>query len=202
VILLEAGPRVPRWQTVERFRNQPNKYDNTQCYPSHAAAPHPEYDPPNNYLIQKGPDPFYQQYLRIVGGTTWHWAGSAWRFLPNDFKEKSVYGVGRDWPIQYEDIEPYYYQAEVELGVWGRQDYDYGSPRSKPYPMAPLPLSYNEKTAMDILNSHDPAFNIVVEPVARNSRPYDGARHAVVIIIVCRSVRLGRCTAVSFMLKS
>jgi choline dehydrogenase-like flavoprotein len=174
VIILEAGPRVPRWQTVERFRNQPNKYDNTQCYPSHPAAPHPEYEPPNHYLIQKGPDPFYSQYLRIVGGTTWHWAASAWRFLPNDFKEKTMYGVGRDWPIQYEDLEPFYYRAEVELGVWGDQNYDYGSPRKQPYPMPPLPLSYNEKTAMDILNKHDSTYNIVVEPVARNSRPYDG----------------------------
>lgn len=172
VIILEAGPRVPRWLTVERFRNQPNKADNNQCYPSSLSAPHPQYDPPNHYLIQKGPDPFEQQFLRLVGGTTWHWAASAWRFLPNDFKEKTVFGVGRDWPIQYSDLEPYYYQAEVELGVWGNQDY--GSPRTKPYPMAPLPASYNEQTVMDLLNQHNPAYNVVIEPVARNSRPYDG----------------------------
>jgi choline dehydrogenase-like flavoprotein len=172
VILLEAGSRVPRWQTVERFRNQPNKYDNNQCYPSTPAAPHPEYDPPNHYLIQKGPDLFEQQFLRMVGGTTWHWAAAAWRFLPNDFKLKSLFGVGRDWPIQYDDLEPYYYRAEVELGVWGNQDY--GSPRSRPYPMAPLPASYNEKTVMDLLNQHDKSLNVVIEPAARNSRPYDG----------------------------
>ncbi len=174
VIILEAGPRIPRWQTVERFRNQPNKYDNTQCYPATKAAPQPEYDPPNHYLIQKGPDPFDAQYLRLVGGTTWHWAGSAWRFLPHDFKMKSTYGVGRDWPIEYSELEPYYQRAEEELGVWGDPHNNYGSPRSKPYPMTPLPLSYNEKTVMDVINGNDTTHQMVVEPVARNSRPYDG----------------------------
>ena len=122
VIMLEAGPRLPRWQTVERFRNQPDKSDNSAAYPSTAWAPHPEYGPPNDYLILKGEHKFNSQYIRAVGGTTWHWAASAWRFIPNDFKMKTLYGVGRDWPIVYDDLEPYYYRAEQELGVWGPSD--------------------------------------------------------------------------------
>lgn len=171
VIILEAGKYRPRWEIVERFRNQPDKSDNMQCYPASDWALHPHYNPANNYLIQTGPDAYNAQYIRMVGGTTWHWAASAWRFMPNDFKLKSVYGIGRDWPIQYEDLEPYYYQAELALGVWGNQEY--GSPRAKPYPMEPLPLSYNEQTVLDIFNNHDPTWNLVTEPVARNSRPYD-----------------------------
>ena len=34
VILLEAGPRMPRWEIVERFRNQFDKSDNSAPYPS------------------------------------------------------------------------------------------------------------------------------------------------------------------------
>ncbi|MDB5992225.1 MAG: choline dehydrogenase [Herbaspirillum sp.] len=174
VIMLEAGPRMPRWQIVERFRNQADKMDFIAPYPSSPWAPHPEYGPPNHYLILKGEHQFNSQYIRAVGGTTWHWAGSAWRFLPNDFKMQSVYGAGRDWPLQYADLEPYYQRAEEALGVWGPGDEELGSPRSRPYPMAPLPLSYNEYTIKSALNAYDPNFHVVTEPVARNSRPYDG----------------------------
>ena len=96
VILLEAGPRIPRWQIVENFRNSPAKNDFATPYPSTPYAPHPEYSPENNYLIQKGEYPYASQYLRLVGGTTWHWAAAAWRLLPADFKLKTLYGVGRD----------------------------------------------------------------------------------------------------------
>ncbi|XUW92954.1 GMC family oxidoreductase [Burkholderia sp. M6-3] len=174
VILLEAGPRMPRWEIVERFRNQADKMDFMAPYPPSKWAPHPEYYPPNNYLILKGEHKFNSQYIRAVGGTTWHWAASAWRFMPNDFRMKTVYGVGRDWPMQYEELEPYYQRAEEELGVWGPTDEELGSPRSQPYPMAPLPLSYNEQTIKSKLNAFDSRYHVVTEPVARNSRPYDG----------------------------
>ncbi|KAF3460192.1 GMC family oxidoreductase [Ralstonia pseudosolanacearum] len=174
VLMLEAGPRLPRWEIVERFRNQADKMDFMAPYPSTPWAPHPEYGPDNNYLILKGEHKFDSQYIRAVGGTTWHWAASTWRFLPNDFKLRSVYGIARDWPIQYDDLERYYGRAEAALGVWGPNDEELGSPRSQPYPMAPLPLSFNERTVKDALNAHDPALRVVTEPVARNSRPYDG----------------------------
>ncbi|MBR8330180.1 GMC family oxidoreductase [Burkholderia ambifaria] len=175
VILLEAGPRMPRGEIVERFRNQPDKTDFMAPYPSSPWAPHPEYGPPNDYLILKGEHKFNSQYIRAVGGTTWHWAASAWRFIPNDFKMKTVYGVGRDWPIQYDDLEHYYQRAEEELGVWGPgPEEDLYSPRKQAYPMPPLPLSFNEQTIKSALNGYDPKFHVVTEPVARNSRPYDG----------------------------
>ena len=40
--------------------------------------------------------------------------------------------------------------------------------------MPPLPLSFNEQTIKSALNGYDPKFHVVTEPVARNSRPYDG----------------------------
>jgi len=172
VIILEAGPRIPRWQIVENFRNSPAKNDFATPYPSMPYAPHPEYAPENGYLIQKGDYPYNSQYLRLVGGTTWHWAAAAWRLLPSDFKLKTAYGVGRDWPFPYEALEPWYYAAEVELGVSGPDTaIDLGSPRSKPYPMQQLPLSYMDARFSEVLNGN--GFTVVPEPVARNSRPYD-----------------------------
>jgi choline dehydrogenase-like flavoprotein len=172
VILLEAGPRIPRWQIVENFRNSPVKSDFATPYPSTPYAPHPEYAPANNYLIQKGDYPYGSQYLRLVGGTTWHWAAAAWRLLPSDFQLHKLYGVGRDWPYPYETLEPWYSAAEVQLGVSGPDSStDLGSPRSKPYPMSQLPLSYMDQRFSDVLNAQ--GFKVVPEPVARNSRPYD-----------------------------
>ncbi|ANI31238.1 choline dehydrogenase [Yersinia entomophaga] len=172
VLILEAGPRLPRWEIVENFRNQPDKSDNMAAYPSTPYAPHPEFNPDNHYLIQKGEHPYDVQYIRAVGGTTWHWAASAWRFLPNDFKLKTLYGVGLDWPIDYTALEKWYFRAEQELGVWGPNNEDLGSPRAQPYPMEPLPLSWNEQRIKTVLNAN--GFYVVTEPVARNSRPYDG----------------------------
>ncbi len=172
VILLEAGPRIPRWQIVENFRNSPAKADFASPYASTPYAPHPQYSPENHYLIEKGEHPYAAQYLRLVGGTTWHWAAAAWRLLPADFKLKTLYGVGRDWPIPYEALEPWYFAAEVQLGVSGPgNNVDLGSPRSKPYPMDMLPLSYMDQRFSDVLNAQ--SFHVVPEPVARNSRPYD-----------------------------
>jgi choline dehydrogenase-like flavoprotein len=172
VLMLEAGPRLERWRIVENFRNSPAKGDFMAPYPSSRHAPHPEYTPDNHYLIEKGTHRYAAQYIRAVGGTTWHWAAATWRYLPSDFLMRSSYGVGRDWPISYDDLEPFYYRAEVELGVAGPNDgTDLGSPRKQPYPMDHLPLSWNDQRFSLVLNRH--GHKVVPEPVARNRRVYD-----------------------------
>lgn len=55
----------------------------------------------------------------ITGGTATHWGGIALRMVPEDFHTKSLYGFGDDWPIGYDDVEPYYCRAEALLGVSG-----------------------------------------------------------------------------------
>ncbi len=172
VLVLEAGPWIDRWKIVEKFRDSPAKQDFMAPYPSVPYAPSPQYTPPNNYLVEKGPVDYAAQYIRAVGGTTWHWAAAAWRLLPSDFELRSRYGVGRDWPFGYDTLEPYFYRAEVDLGVSGPNDVDLGSPRSSPYPMEKLPLSWMDQRFTEVLNGN--GFNVVPEPVARNSRPYDG----------------------------
>ncbi len=173
VTILEAGPRIERHHLVEAYRNATDKGDFMAPY---VAATHaPQGQAGSDYIVQDGDDPYNVQYIRAVGGTTWHWAAATWRFLPNDFRLFSLYGVGRDWPLSYEDLEPWYAQAEVELGVSGPDpsDEDLGSPRSGAYPMAALPLSYMDRDFADRLNGSG-EFRVVTEPVARNSTPYDG----------------------------
>ena len=56
VLILEAGPRVTRAETVARFRNSPRRSDWMSPYPSRSWAPHPVYQPHDNgYLVQAGP---------------------------------------------------------------------------------------------------------------------------------------------------
>ncbi|MFL5884181.1 MAG: GMC oxidoreductase [Thermoleophilaceae bacterium] len=61
----------------------------------------------------------YWQYVYGVGGTCNAWTGNTPRLLPEDFELHSRYGVARDWPLAYEELEPYYSKAETALGVAG-----------------------------------------------------------------------------------
>ncbi|MBP8936958.1 MAG: GMC family oxidoreductase [Agrobacterium sp.] len=180
VLLLDAGPRYDRAQIVENWRNMPphNKafYDYATPYPVAPWAPHTTFFPENDYLIVKGPDAtaYKQGIIKGVGGTTWHWAASSWRYLPNDFRLKSTYGVGRDYAITYDDLEPYYYAAEIEMGVKGPNGVDIvpSAPRKQPWPMDSMPYGYGDRRFTEIVKPL--GYDNTPVPQGRNSRPYDG----------------------------
>jgi choline dehydrogenase-like flavoprotein len=77
---------------------------------------------------------------RGVGGGTIHFGAVALRFWPEDFKRYSRDGVGRDWPIDYTDLEPYYDRVEQELKLSGPQAMPWGPKRTK-YPQGPHALT-------------------------------------------------------------
>lgn len=180
VLVLDAGLRIERAQAVENWRNMPFQNragsDFQGLYPQSKMAPAPLYWPENNYVELSGPDGkgFKQGYLKTVGGTTWHWAASCWRHLPVDLKMRSAYGVGRDWPISYDELEPFYCRAEEAMGVAGPNDPALQSPseRSKPYPMDMVPWSYGDKRFAEIVNPH--GFRSVPIPQGRSTRPWNG----------------------------
>lgn len=92
--------------------------------------------------------------LNALGGATLHWTGQASRFMPGDFKVFSnevLSGVAEqagadlsgydvvDWPIGYDDLEPYYERFEWEFGVSGQAGVNpFAGPRQRPYPLPPL----------------------------------------------------------------
>ena len=78
-----------------------------------------------------------------VGGLAMHWGGVTPRFSPEDFRIRTVFGIYDDWPISYDDLEPFYQEAEERIGVAGEQGPAELDPRSKPFPQPALPLSYN-----------------------------------------------------------
>ena len=88
------------------------------------------------------PIPFGKNNSGIgVGGSTLHWTAYAPRAQPDDFRLFTEFGVGRDWPVGYDELEPYYSEVERTLGVSGPNPYPWGPPRDVGYPLAPLALN-------------------------------------------------------------
>jgi choline dehydrogenase-like flavoprotein len=117
-------------------------------------------------------------YARIVGGSSNHFTANFWRFHDIDFHERSVLGsiAGTgfaDWPITYQELEPYYTKVEWDVGVSGLAHASPFDPmRSKPYPMPPLPVKSSgvlfERGARKLGLHPFPA------PMAINSQTYNG----------------------------
>lgn len=76
-----------------------------------------------------------------VGGSTLHFTAYTPRPQADDFRLFSDFGVGRDWAISYEDLEPYFGELEWFLGISGASPYPWGTARRKGYPLPPLPLN-------------------------------------------------------------
>ncbi|ARU93963.1 GMC family oxidoreductase [Tatumella citrea] len=177
VILLEAGANVPRWKILENFRNSGRHYDRNNAYPNNPWSPTSNTP---GYIENVGEFREQPGMLKLVGGTTWHWGGATWRYIPNDFKLKTMYGVGRDWPISYSDLEPFYTRAEYAIGVAGSDTEDQSGqnpgisfpPRSKAYPVDPEADIYSNAKLKAALLPH--GHSVVHEPTVRIHRPYDG----------------------------
>lgn len=131
------------------------------------------------YLVQTGSVSFGSNYERLVGGTTLHWLGTCLRFLPDDFNTASKYGFAVDWPINYDELEPWYTEAEKQLGVAGNVNADevIGIKHSAPnYPMEEVPVSYLDTYFSQKVNGQSiQGVELSVEstPQARNTRGYD-----------------------------
>jgi quinoprotein glucose dehydrogenase len=107
-----------------------------------------------------------------VGGQAMHWGGVTPRFSPEDFRTRSLYGVGDDWPITYDDLDPFYQEAEERIGVAGAQGPAELDPRAKPYPLPALPLSWSlERLKEWAERSQVPFWS---QPSAKTSIPYRG----------------------------
>ena len=155
------------------------------------------------------------EYGRMVGGGSVHFTANYWRFHPDDFRERSVFGPVsgadlRDWPITYEELEPYYTKAEQELGISGLGGSNpFEGSRSKPYPLPPMPVKSSgvlfERGARKLGLHPFPA------PVAVLSQPYRGraacihcgfcesfgceinAKSSTLAALIPAAVKTGRC---------
>ena len=122
--------------------------------------------------------PGTHSYGCVVGGGTVTYGGSSWRHLPWEFKEAStvgpIAGTGlADWPITYEELEPYYTQAEWEMGIAGeRINSKFVAPMSKDYPVPPMPLKASG--ALFKIGAAKLGWSVVHGPIAIISKSYQG----------------------------
>ena len=120
----------------------------------------------------------YSNNAGCVGGGTVSYGAMAWRYMPQDFRMRSTYGVVKDstlddWPIGYDDLEPYYEKAEYEFGVAGDYaDNPFGAPRRKPFPMPAFP--YNREGQRVVEATRRMGLHPFPIPMLRNSVPYNG----------------------------
>jgi choline dehydrogenase-like flavoprotein len=203
VLVLEAGPAVGRtWAdyqaNVDQYRAASVKVPNSPYY-SPPSAPSPNVldirpltpgslPDDNGYFVQDGPMPVGPDYVRSQGGTMLHWLGTCLRMMPADFETFSRYKRGVDWPISYEELSPYYEQAELELGVSANvEDQGYLGIKFRPgyvFPMYRIPPSYLDGKVAEVVDGESvtldgASYELLVSstPQARNSIPnpdYDG----------------------------
>ena len=128
----------------------------------------PDEDP---YALAPGAK-FTWTRLRAVGGRTNLWGRGCDRFGPLDFKPKTLQdGWGEDWPISYEDVEPYYERVEQLIGVSGSSEEVFNIPSGKHL----LP-PFNARCGEMLVKKGATKLGIKVlpKPLAVLSRPYDG----------------------------
>ncbi len=197
VVVLEAGEATGlTWEgyqdNIRQFLGTAAKVPNS-AWPNSPAAPSPNVldivpltpgGPPgvNGYFVQMGPIPFGSDYQRSRGGTTLHWYGHSIRMLPADFEMQSRYGVGIDWPIGYDELSPWYDEAEREIGVAADvEDQERIGVRFSPgyvYPMHKVPPTYLDRWLGARLDGFQVAIGdgtyetgVVPIPGGRNSTP-------------------------------
>ncbi len=196
VLMLEAGEPSDNWQDYQSFIHDYKvaeaKVPNSP-YTNNPNAPQPsvlntagfntvEKPDTKGYFVQQGPMAFTSDYTRYIGGTTLHWLGTCLRMLPVDFKLQDNFGHGLNWPITYDELQPYYEKAEFEIGVSANvEEQSYLGVHFSPdyvYPMHKIPQSYCDQffiKNIDGLNVKYKGFSYPISvtstPQGRNSMP-------------------------------
>ena len=114
----------------------------------------------HNHETAPGAPIYPWDYLYTVGGASLHWSGHAPRLQPVDLRMSSAYGVMEDWPLSYEELEPYYERAEAALHVAGAPPPHHGRGGGQPHPLSPM-----DRLVAPLLDPYQPL------PQARPSLP-------------------------------
>jgi choline dehydrogenase-like flavoprotein len=173
VVVLEQGPYC---------RTSDFTHDELKVFFGNELMNHPVWRDPQTFRTDEtGKSAIAQAtppalYARTVGGSSVHFSGNYWRLRPVDFTENTLLGpidgTGfSDWPLSYEELEPYYTEVDWQIGVSGapgpRDPY-----RSRPYPLPPMPVKSSgvllEKGAIKC------GLHPQVAPVAVLSQPFNG----------------------------
>ena len=130
----------------------------------------------DDYPIEDADSDMKPVLFNGVGGSTILYGAHWMRFLPSDFRVRSLDGVADDWPISYAELAPWYDEADRQFGASGLAG-DPAYPDRPDYPLPPLPFG---KGGQKVAAGHArlgwhwwPGSNAIA------SRPYDGRRQCV-----------------------
>ncbi len=163
VLVLEKGHLYPHAERVKEQRGEETAY--ASLNPQHLST-----------FENKNPEKHWN-FTQGFGGSSNCWYGCTPRFMPSDFKMKSLYGVANDWPIQYEELDPYYTHVEELMSISGPDDTPF--PKSSAYPLP----AHTFNTA-DKLLKKEYGNLYISQPTARASQPANG-RNACCASAVC-----------------
>jgi choline dehydrogenase-like flavoprotein len=220
VLLLERG-RDLSFHEVGRdhLRNQRHSAHGHNAGPDTGGNPRVVVNPKGQVQIVRPHEGGYHNNAACVGGGTRVYGAQAWRFMPQDFRMTSTYGVPKgsslaDWPITYADLEPYYERAEWEVGVAGDgAAMTHLPPRRQAYPMPPVPV--NRQGALLRKGAAALGWDTLPVPLLINTVPYGDraaciqcqhcvgfacptdAKNGTHNTLIPRALRTGRCDLVT-----
>jgi choline dehydrogenase-like flavoprotein len=182
VVLLEAGGK---WFASADAKMMVPNYASPRRGASTKTRPFGEFDACDGgweiegepYTVADG-SRFLWWRARMLGGRTNHWGRISLRFGPDDFRRKSLDGIGDDWPISYDDVAPYYDRIDDLIGIYGSHEGIANEPDGRFHP-PPAPRCYEllVKQASDKLNiTCIPARrSVITKPIhGRNACHYCG----------------------------
>jgi len=200
VVILEAGPaRTGRERSMDEilataFRNEGGAVKFNDEVPTWRTRPG---ERARRAVMSQGLE-------TALGGNSIAWGAVAMRFYEEDFRIRSAtiarYGEDRipvgstmaDWPMSYDDLAPYYDEAEDLLGVSGHagnradparsRGNPFEAPRSRPYAMPALRTSGLGQLFADAAKAE--GYHPFPLPAAINTTPYRG-RHACTYCSFC-----------------
>lgn len=157
ITIVEAGSRIFDVENRAKYRQRSLDYGENAW--------------PNDFIGDQAGAGIISRTM-AVGGSALHWGGVTNRFSEEDLTLKSRYGLAVDWPLPWADLERHYCEAERRLGVSGEPGPLPQDRRSEPYPMPPMPLSYN----LNVLKAWAELSGIPFQgtPQAKNTKPYGG----------------------------
>ncbi len=178
VLLLEAGPKL---DIATDFHHHMKPYE----FPFRGRI-RPLERAKYNYVVNEWNKPSFINELenpytgkkfawvraRAVGGKTLHWGLVALRFSPRNFQAAHYDGYGENWPITYEDVEPYYTRVEKMIGVCGKAEGLANNPDS--HFLKPVPLTCPEAVFKSTAERAFPGRHVIHGRSATATEPING----------------------------
>jgi choline dehydrogenase-like flavoprotein len=214
VLLLERGPWLKTFGHLETRDSWTTGIDRVPFGPAPTEVRTVRRTDRDRAVIVKPRSGLYGTLPAMVGGGSVFYGAMAWRFHPETFRLRTVLGSTpganlEDWPLSYDDLEPFYERAEYELGVSG-DDNPFGPPRRKPLPLPPVPD--NREAAVLTPAAERLGWKPFHTPLAILSRPYRGreacvrcaycngfgcevgAKSSTLVSVIPEALKSGNCT--------